>query len=288
MIDQQHYNFAFLDEGSKKEIRRTILKAVCIPGYQVAFGSREMPIARGWGTGGLQITLSLAGPEDVLKVIDQGNDDSVNALNIKKLVCNATGIETTIDTKKATLIQSRHRIPEETLTNEQILVLQVPNPEPLRGVERREEGTRRMHAEKDYSGAWLRLYDSMIRFGHINVGAGYPVMIEDRYIMTPSPIPRWDNHLMNNAPQLTLLGAGREKKIFAVPPYTKCWSLQFDDVPFEKEDFHGHACRHCGATDTFMNEIEDDATGQRFYECSDTSYCIKRRQGGEAHGTACS
>jgi alpha-D-ribose 1-methylphosphonate 5-triphosphate synthase subunit PhnI len=66
------YNFAFIDEGAKREIRRKILKAVAIPGYQVPFGSRDMPIARGWGTGGLQITLSIIGPKDVLKVIDQG------------------------------------------------------------------------------------------------------------------------------------------------------------------------------------------------------------------------
>ena len=44
------------------------------PGYQVPFGSRDMPIARGWGTGGLQLTLSLIGPDDILKVIDQGAD----------------------------------------------------------------------------------------------------------------------------------------------------------------------------------------------------------------------
>ena len=47
-------NFAFLDEGSKREIRRSILKAVAVPGYQVPFGSRELPIGRGWGTGGIQ------------------------------------------------------------------------------------------------------------------------------------------------------------------------------------------------------------------------------------------
>ena len=58
---QIQYNFAFLDEGSKREIRRTILKAIAIPGYQVPFASREMPIGRGWGTGGLQLTLALIG-----------------------------------------------------------------------------------------------------------------------------------------------------------------------------------------------------------------------------------
>ena len=83
MIDS--YNYAFLDEGSKREIRRSILKAVAIPGYQVPFASRELPIGRGWGTGGIQLTLSLIGPDDTLKVIDQGSDESVNAVNIKKI-----------------------------------------------------------------------------------------------------------------------------------------------------------------------------------------------------------
>jgi len=35
MTTNKHYNFAFLDENSKREIRRSILKAVSIPGYQV-------------------------------------------------------------------------------------------------------------------------------------------------------------------------------------------------------------------------------------------------------------
>ena len=41
MMDKQSmekYNYAFLDEGSKREIRRSVLKAVAIPGYQVPFG----------------------------------------------------------------------------------------------------------------------------------------------------------------------------------------------------------------------------------------------------------
>lgn len=116
------YNFAFLDEGSKREIRRSILKAVAVPGYQVPFGSRELPIGRGWGTGGIQLTLSLIGTRDVLKVIDQGSDDSVNAVNIKKFINLCSDVATTTDSTEATLIQTRHRIPEEPLRNDQLLV----------------------------------------------------------------------------------------------------------------------------------------------------------------------
>ena len=50
------YNFAYLDEQTKRMIRRAILKGVAIPGYQVPFASREMPMPYGWGTGGVQVT----------------------------------------------------------------------------------------------------------------------------------------------------------------------------------------------------------------------------------------
>ena len=114
MTDKNDYNFAFLDEGSKREIRRSILHAIAIPGYQVPFGSRELPIGRGWGTGGIQLTMSLIGPDDTLKVIDQGNDDSVNAVSIKRLIGATTGVKTTTDSAEANIIQSRHRIPGGT------------------------------------------------------------------------------------------------------------------------------------------------------------------------------
>ena len=55
------YNFAYLDEQTKRMIRRGLLKAVAIPGHQVPFGSREMPLPYGWGTGGIQVTASILG-----------------------------------------------------------------------------------------------------------------------------------------------------------------------------------------------------------------------------------
>jgi Uncharacterized enzyme of phosphonate metabolism len=271
------YNYAFLDEGSKREIRRATLKAIAIPGYQVPFGSRELPIGRGWGTGGIQLTLSLIGPDDVLKVIDQGSDESVNAENIKKFVSLCTDIPTTCRTSDATIIQTRHRIPEKPLKEGQILVFQVPIPEPLRIVEPSEEITRRMHAEVDYAPVWLELYESLIRYGKITVASEYPCMVENRYMMNPSPIPKFDNPKLNNAECLYLFGAGREKKIYAVPPYTHVESLAFDDVPFEKENFAGRQCRLCGSDDTYLDEIFDQVTGERYYQCSDTSYCREVR-----------
>lgn len=276
-IMNKNYNYAFLDEGSKREIRRASLKAVAIPGYQVPFGSRELPIGRGWGTGGIQLTLSLIGPDDVLKVIDQGSDESVNAVNIKKFVGLCTDVKTTVKTNEATIIQTRHRIPEVPLTNDQILVLQVPTPEPLRIVEAREEVTKKMHAEKDYAPMWLLLYESLIRHKKVTIASEYPCMVEGHYIMNPSPIPKFDNPKLHKAECLYLFGAGREKKIYAIPPHTEVVSLAFDDIPFEKESFKGKKCRLCGSENTYLDEMYDSVTGEKLYQCSDTSYCREVR-----------
>lgn len=270
---EQLYNFAFFDEASKREIRRAIVKGVAIPGYQVPFASREMPIGRGWGTGGLQVTLAIIGENDVLKVIDQGSDESVNAVNIKKLVCATTGVETTVETEDASIIQSRHRIPEEPLRDDQILVLQVPTPEPLRDFEPSEAKTRVLHAEADYTGAWLGLFDQIVRFGMTTTGADHPVKVNGRYIMAPSPIPRFDTLKLHMSANLTLFGAGREKKIYAVPPYTTVEPLDFADHPFSVESFGGKACARCGATDTYLDELVDESTGDTYYCCNDTAWC---------------
>ena len=89
------YNFAYLDEQTKRMIRRAVLKAIAIPGYQVPFASREMPMPYGWGTGGVQVTAAVIGPDDVLKVIDQGADDTTNAVSIRKFFQSVAGVKTT-------------------------------------------------------------------------------------------------------------------------------------------------------------------------------------------------
>ena len=105
----------------------------------------------------------------------------------------STGVAETDSTEVASIIQSRHRIPEIPLNSEQILVLQVPIPEPLRAVESSEFATKKLHAENEYSGAWLMLFEQIVKYGSMSTGADHPVVVKDRYVMSPSPIPRFDN-----------------------------------------------------------------------------------------------
>jgi alpha-D-ribose 1-methylphosphonate 5-phosphate C-P lyase len=276
-----NYNFAYLDEHTKRMIRRAILKAVAIPGYQVPFASREMPLPYGWGTGGIQVTASVIGRDDVLKVIDQGADDTVNAVNIRRFFQRTAGVAVTERTREATLIQTRHRIPETPLGERQIVVYQVPVPEPLQRLEPREAETRRMHALADYGLMHVKLYEDIARYGHVATTYDYPVLVNGRYLMAPSPIPKFDNPKMHMSPALQLFGAGREKRIYAVPPYTRVESLAFEDHPFEVQRW-SRPCALCGSRESFLDEVVTDDRGGRMFVCSDTDYCAGRRESQEA------
>ena len=273
------YNFAYLDEQTKRMIRRALLKAVAVPGYQVPFASREMPMPYGWGTGGVQVTAACLTPDDVIKVIDQGADDTTNAVSIRAFFARTAGVATTEETGEATIIQTRHRVPEAPLGPDQILVYQVPIPEPLRFLEPRETETRRMHALEDYGLMHVKLYEDIARHGHIATTYAYPVMVEGRYVMDPSPIPKFDNPKLSDCQALQLFGAGREQRIYAIPPHTRVESLDFEDHPFERGGVAGE-CALCGDGQSYLDEVIVDDAGTRMFVCSDTAHCRARRRAG--------
>jgi alpha-D-ribose 1-methylphosphonate 5-phosphate C-P lyase len=138
-----------------------------------------------------------------------------------------------------------------------------------------------MHGEGDYSRLLTKLYEDLVHFDEITISHRYPTRINGHYVIDPSPIPRYDVPQLHQSKALVLLGAGREKKIYAVPPYTRAEPLVFDDVPFRTEDFTNaqgkrHACVRCGAVDSFLDEImpADGQDGaQKFWQCSDSDYC---------------
>ena len=172
------------------------------------------------------------------------------------------------------MIQTRHRVPEEALGERQVLVYQVPVADPLRGVQKSSAECDRMHAEADYSAMWVSLYEDIVRNGIITMSTGYPVLVNGRYVMATSPVPRWDVPRLHQADHLNLYGAGRERRIYAIPPHTPVNPLTFDDVPFEVEYVPGARCDYCGSDDTYLVE----APGGRFV-CSDSDYCARTSAG---------
>jgi alpha-D-ribose 1-methylphosphonate 5-phosphate C-P lyase len=219
------------------------------------------------------------GANDTLKVIDQGADDTTNAVSIRRFFARTAGVATTTHTSEASVIQTRHRIPEEALREDQIIVYQVPQPEPLSKLEPSRTETRRMHGLSEYGLMHVKLYEDITRFGHVSISYDYPVMVNNRYLMAPSPIPAFDNPKMNMMPALQLFGAGREKRLYAVPPYTRVASLDFDDHPF-RTTRAPHVCGLCASPDSYLDEVVTDDKGGRLFVCSDTDFCESRREAG--------
>lgn len=110
----------------------------------------------------------------------------------------------------------------------------------------------------------VKLYEDIARFGHIATTYAYPVKVNGRYVMDPSPIPKFDNPKMHMMPALQLFGAGREKRIYAVPPYTPVESLDFDDHPFTVQEWMSPAPSAARAT----------ATSTKWYWMTAASGCL--------------
>src|SRR3546814_6895772 len=81
----------------------------------------------------------------------------------------------------------------------------------------------------------------------------YTTLFRSRYLMRCSPIPKFDTPKLHMNAALQLFGAGREKRIYAVPPYTEVKPLDFDDHPFEIERWP-EACALCASADSFLDE----------------------------------
>ena len=91
------------------------------------------------------------------------------------------------------------------------------------------------------------------------------------------------NPKIDQIPALQIFGAGREKRIYAIPPYTEVKSLDFEDHPFSIETWD-QCCAMCGDTESYLDEVITDDEGTRMFVCSDTDHCRRRRDDVSAPG----
>lgn len=268
------YNFAYLDEQTKRAIRRALLKALSVPGYHVAFCGREMPLACGWGAGAIQVTASVIGPDDILKVIDQGADDSLNAVSIRRFFDTVADLASTEKTEEATIIQTRHLAPEAPLKEEQILV--VAQAGRLHDIGPQEPEIRKLHAYVECDTPPVPLSGDIGRVGRIARTWQYPAIVNSGYLLSPSPSRNAMNRKMDMNPGIQLFGADQEKRIYAIPPYTPVKTRDLDDHPLERAPSK-HSCSLCGSTTSHLDEIITDVRGSCIFVCSDTDSCIIRQ-----------
>ena len=158
-------------------------------------------------------------------------------------------------------------------------MFQVPIPEPLRFLEPRETETRRMHALEEYGLMHVKLYEDISRHGQISTSYAYPVKVDGRYVLDPSPTPKFDNPKMDNCPALQLF-SGPGQAHLRDSALHQVVSLDFEDHPFDQ--MVPGTCALCGETESFLDEIITDDRGGRMFVCSDTHHCETRRASAQA------
>ena len=106
----------------------------------------------------------------------------------------------------------------------------------------------------------------------------YPVMVNGRYLMSPSPIPAFDTPKHAHAwPALQLFGAGREK-----PPLRRAalhggaqrWTSRTTPSDLTRAPHPLRPVRQ-PRTPTSTRSLTDDRGG-RMFVCSDTDHCTGR------------
>ena len=136
-----------------------------------------------------------------------------------------------------------------------------------------------MHALEEYGVMQVKLYEDIARFGHIATTYAYPVKVNGRYVMDPSPIPKFDNPKMDMMPALQLFGAGREN---ASTPYRRTPAWKVSILTITRLRCRNGTSRAPSADQTQLpDEVVLDDTGKRMFVCSDTDFC---RQQSEANG----
>ena len=133
------------------------------------------------------------------------------------------------------------------------MVYQVPIPEPLaldRTPGDRDQKDARLGGIRGHARASFTRTSP--RQGRIATSFdSYPVRVNGRYMMAPSPIPKFDNPKMHHVPRVAAFWERDERKrIYAVPPFTKVKSLDFEDYPFEVPEMGRNPAAICGCRGT--------------------------------------
>ncbi len=87
-------------------------------------------------------------------------------------------MQTTEITREASLIQTRQRVPEAQMREGQILIYQVPRPDPLRGFINDAQEARARHAANDYGIVYTKLFENWVQQGETALGYDHPVIVE--------------------------------------------------------------------------------------------------------------
>lgn len=98
---------------------------------------------------------------------------------------------------------------------------------------------------------------------------------EERYVVNPSPIPKFENPNLYMSAARHLFGAGREQRIYAIPSHTRVVRLDFENCPFDAGKA-GHVCALFAEDESDLDEVIVNDAGGRMFVFSDTDHCRER------------
>ena len=155
----------------------------------------------------------------------------------------------------------------------QVLVYQVPIPEPLRWLEPRETETRTTHALGDYGVINVKFYEDIAPPAHRNhLRLSGPRRRPLPH--GPSPIPKFDN------PKMDIV-----RRCSSSAPGAKSASTRSRPIPGEEARLRGSSVRahrsmmtaRSAARPNFLDEVMIDDDAGRMFVCSDSDYCESGR-----------
>lgn len=265
------YTFGFLDDMAKREIRCAIRRAWRSPATRRPSGHARCR-SRAAGARAADYAGVRRGGRH-----HQGDRPGRRRGSVTRSTSAASsrrrlGARETLTTGEATLIVLPHRIPEERMTSGQILILQVPHPGAAasrRAVRRRRARDARRRGLRAHVARAVRGRGTQRRGDR---GRGVSRAGERPLRHGPQPDPALGLPKLDQAETLFLFGAGREKRIYAVPPYTSVKPLEFEDFPFSIVHLPG--CRAAAAARrTHTSSPRRRRDGSTLSVCSDASYC---------------
>ena len=158
-----------------------------------------------------------------------------------------------------------------------MLVYQVPIPEPLRFLEPRETETRKMHALEEYGLMHVKLYEDIARHGHIATTYAYPVKVEGRYVMDPSPTPKFDNPKMHMSRGAAAVRRRPREAHLRRAALHRSGEPRLRGPPVRDPALRRalRALRRRAASISTRSILDDQ--GGHMFVCSDTDHCEDRR-----------
>ena len=159
-------------------------------------------------------------------------------------------------TAEATIIQTRHRIPETAAAaRARSWSSRCRSPSRCASSSRARPRRARMHALAEYGLMHVKLYEDIARHGQIATTYDYPVMVNGRYLMDPSPIPEFDNPKMHRiAGAAAVRRRPREAHLRRAALHRGASASTSRTIRSRCRRFD-QPCALCGADDVYLDEV---------------------------------